>query len=46
MALFTTTSDKLGLYGGVLWSCELQLQGLIVHEMLPLEWGYGRSTSY
>jgi hypothetical protein len=31
MALFTTA---LGLYGGVLWSCELQ--GLIVHEMVPM----------
>jgi hypothetical protein len=30
MALFTTA---LGLYGGVLWSCELQ--GFIVHEMVP-----------
>jgi hypothetical protein len=30
MALFTTT---LGLYGGVLWSGELQ--GLITHEMMP-----------
>jgi hypothetical protein len=27
MALFTTA---LGLYGGVLWSGELQLQGLII----------------
>jgi hypothetical protein len=30
MALFTTA---LGLYGGVLWSGELQ--GLIAHEMMP-----------
>jgi hypothetical protein len=30
MALFTTT---LGLYGGVLWSGELQ--GFIIHEMMP-----------
>jgi hypothetical protein len=30
MALFTTT---LGLYGGVLWSGELQ--GLIIHQMMP-----------
>jgi hypothetical protein len=30
MALFTTA---LGLYGGVLWSAELQ--GLILHEMMP-----------
>jgi hypothetical protein len=30
MALFTTA---LGLYGGVLWSGELQ--GFIVHEMMP-----------
>jgi hypothetical protein len=30
MALFTTT---LGLYGGVLWSGELQ--GFIVHQMMP-----------
>jgi hypothetical protein len=29
MALFTTALD---LYGGVLWSGELQLQGLIIHE--------------
>ena len=32
MALFTTA---LGLYGGVLWSGELQ--GFIVHEMIPTE---------
>jgi hypothetical protein len=32
MALFTTA---LGLYGGVLWSGELQ--GFIVHEMVPSE---------
>jgi hypothetical protein len=31
MALFTTTS---GLYGGVLWSGELQ--GFIIHEMVPI----------
>jgi hypothetical protein len=30
MVLFTTT---LGLYGGVLWSGELQ--GFIIHEMVP-----------
>jgi hypothetical protein len=30
MALFTTT---LGLYGGVLWSGELQ--GFIIHQMMP-----------
>jgi hypothetical protein len=30
MALFTTA---LGLYGGVLWSGELQ--GFIIHEMVP-----------
>jgi hypothetical protein len=30
MALFTTA---LGLYGGVLWSGELQ--GFIIHEMMP-----------
>ena len=30
MALFTTTLD---LYGGVLWSGELQ--GFIIHEMVP-----------
>jgi hypothetical protein len=30
MALFTTA---LGLYGGVLWSGELQ--GFILHEMIP-----------
>jgi hypothetical protein len=43
MALFTTA---LGLYGGVLWSCELQ--GFIVHEMVPTKetrlgawWGSG-----
>jgi hypothetical protein len=30
MALFTTA---LGLYGGVLWSGELQ--GFITHEMMP-----------
>jgi hypothetical protein len=30
MALFTTA---LGLYGGVLWSGELQ--GFIIHEMIP-----------
>jgi hypothetical protein len=30
MALFTTA---LGLYGGVLWSGELQ--GFILHEMMP-----------
>jgi hypothetical protein len=30
MALFTTA---LGLYGGVLWSGELQ--GFILHEMAP-----------
>jgi hypothetical protein len=32
MALFTTA---LGLYGGVLWSGELQLQGFIAHETVP-----------
>ena len=32
MALFTTTLD---LYGGVLWSGELQ--GFIIHEMMPTE---------
>ena len=32
MALFTTA---LGLYGGVLWSGELQ--GFITHEMVPIE---------
>jgi hypothetical protein len=32
MALFTTA---LGLYGGVLWSGELQ--GLIIHEAVPNE---------
>ena len=36
MALFTTA---LGLYGGVLWSCELQ--GFIVHEMMPSAEGVG-----
>jgi hypothetical protein len=30
MALFTTA---LGLYGGVLWSGELQ--GFIIHQMMP-----------
>jgi hypothetical protein len=30
MELFTTTS---GLYGGVLWSGELQ--GFIIHQMMP-----------
>jgi hypothetical protein len=30
MALFTTTLD---LYGGVLWSGELQ--GFIIHQMMP-----------
>jgi hypothetical protein len=30
VALFTTA---LALYGGALWSCELQ--GFIVHEMMP-----------
>jgi hypothetical protein len=30
MAVFTTA---LGLYGGVLWSGELQ--GFIIHEMVP-----------
>jgi hypothetical protein len=30
MALFTTA---LGLYGGVLWTGELQ--GFIIHEMMP-----------
>jgi hypothetical protein len=37
MALFTTA---LGLYGGVLWSGELQ--GFIVHEMMP---GMGRAST-
>jgi hypothetical protein len=37
MALFTTA---LGLYGGVLWSGELQ--GFITHEMVP-SGGRGRS---
>jgi hypothetical protein len=31
MALFTTA---LGLYGGVLWSGELQ--GFVIHEMMPI----------
>jgi hypothetical protein len=31
MALFTTA---LGLYGGVLWSSELQ-GSIIIHEMMP-----------
>ena len=31
MALFTTA---LGLYGGVLWSGELQ--GFIIHQMMPI----------
>jgi hypothetical protein len=35
MALFTTA---LGLYGGVLWSGELQ--GFIIHEMMPTETGH------
>jgi hypothetical protein len=35
MALFTTTS---GLYGGVLWSGELQ--GFILHEMMPISNGH------
>jgi hypothetical protein len=32
--LFTTA---LGLYGGVLWSGELQ--GIVIHEMMP-SWGW------
>jgi hypothetical protein len=32
MPLFTTA---LGLYGGVLWSGEHELQGFVIHEMVP-----------
>jgi hypothetical protein len=39
MALFTTA---LGLYGGVLWSGELQLQGLIIITIIH-EIGNGAS---
>jgi hypothetical protein len=31
---FTTA---LGLYGGMLWSGELQLQEFVIHEMMPSE---------
>jgi hypothetical protein len=39
MALFTTTLD---LYGGVLWSGELQ--GFIIHEMMPSAKGVPRGV--
>jgi hypothetical protein len=43
MALFTTA---LGLYGGVLWSGELQ--GFIIHEMMPSNGaaGYHKAVVY